>query len=562
MLGRGRPQLTPVATALRARGIAYQGVDLVPLAERLAVRDLVALARALTHPADRIAWLAVLRAPWCGLALESLSALIGDAPTLTVWEALGDEARLARLPPGPRARAESVRAVLGAALAERGRRALAAVVEAAWLALGGPATLGEAADLENARAFLARLDAVERAGDLDDPAALESELADLYAAPDADASPRLQLMTIHKAKGLEWDVVIVTGLGRGSGRDDGALLEWLEFARADGGTGLVLAPDRARSKEEEPLVEWLRGLRDERRRLELDRLLYVAATRARERLYLVAALKRGDAPGAFARPRADTLLGRLWPAIEGPAIEAAVSAGEGELVVRGPRAPAPLERLAADWRAPPPRRAVLPLDEVTRPEGPSEFEFQWVTTAARHVGTVVHEELERAAAAALAPAGPDRDLAWRRRLLELGVGPGQLADAIARVRRALEATAADPRGAWLLDPAHAVAASELGLSTLRGGRVTAARIDRTFVDGEGVRWIVDFKTSVHEGTDLEAFLDQERLRYTPQLERYADLIAAREPGRPIRLGLYFPLHSGWREWARGEPPPATESSVR
>ena len=558
VLGRGRPQLTPVATALRARGIAYQGVDLVPLAERLAVRDLVALARALTHPADRIAWLAVLRAPWCGLALESLSALIGDAPALTVWEALGDEARLARLPPAPRARAAALRAVLGAALAERGRRALAAVVESAWLALGGPATLEEAADLENVRAFLARLDAVERAGDLDDPAALESELADLYAAPDPEASPRLQLMTIHKAKGLEWDVVIVTGLGRGGGRDDGALLEWLEFARADGGTGLVLAPDRARSKEEEPLVEWLRGLRDERRRLELDRLLYVAATRAKERLYLVGALKRGDAPDTFARPRSDTLLGRLWPAIEAPAVAAALAAGGGGVAPRAPRPPAALQRLVAGWQAPPPRAAVAPLREVTRPEGPSEFEFQWVTTAARHVGTVVHEELERAATAALAPAGPGRDAAWRRRLSELGVGPGQLAEAVARVRRALEATAADPRGAWLLDPAHAIAASELALSTLRGGRVTAARIDRTFVDRDGVRWIVDFKTSIHEGTDLAAFLDQERLRYTPQLERYADLVAAREPGRPIRLGLYFPLHSGWREWARGEAAPAAE----
>jgi ATP-dependent helicase/nuclease subunit A len=217
-------------------------------------------------------------------------------------------------------------------------------------------------------------------------------------------------------------------------------------------------------------------------------------------------------------------------------------------------APAPLLRLADGWQAPPARPPVVALGDAARPEGPSEFEFQWVTTAARHVGTVVHEELERAAAAGLAPAGAERDGAWRRRLTELGVGPGQLAEAVARVRRALEATAADPRGAWLLDPAHTAAASELGLSALRGGRVTAARIDRTFIDRDGVRWIVDFKTSVHEGTDAEAFLDQERLRYTPQLERYAELIATREPGRPIRLGLYFPLLSGWREWARGEPP--------
>jgi ATP-dependent helicase/nuclease subunit A len=557
VLGRGRPQLTPVASALRARGIAYQGVDLVPLAERLAVRDLVALTRALAHPADRIAWLAVLRAPWCGLPLECLWALVGDTPSLTVWEALGDDARLERLAPAARARACAMRDVLAAALAERGRRPLASVVEAAWLALGGPATLAEAADLDNARAFLARLDAVERAGDLDDPAALEAELADLYAAPDADAPARLQLMTVHKAKGLEWDVVIVTGLGRGSGRDAGALLEWLEFARAEGGTGLVLAPERARSKQDEPLVRWIRGLGAERRLLELDRLLYVAATRARERLYLVGHLSRASAPGEFARPRKDTLLGRIWPAIEVPATAAAAAGQAPRAAPRVAAAPLPLMRLAQDWRAPPPRAAVIALGDATRPDGPSEFEFEWVTTAARHVGTVVHEELERAATTGLARAAadPGRDAAWRRRLAELGVGPGQLGAAVARVRRALEATAADPRGAWLFDPAHRVAASELELSTLRGGRIAAARIDRTFVDRDGVRWIVDFKTSAHEGEELEAFLDRERLRYTPQLERYAELLAAREPDRPIRLGLYFALHCGWREWARGAPPP-------
>jgi ATP-dependent exoDNAse (exonuclease V) beta subunit len=554
VLGRGRPQLTPVANALRARGVAYQGVDLVPLGERLAVRDLVALTRALAHPADRIAWLAVLRAPWCGLALGSLWLLVGDAPGRTVWEALGDEPRLGRLPAAQRARAAVLREVLGGALAERGRRPLAAVVEAAWLALGGPATLEDAADLDNARAFLARLDLVERAGELDDPAALESELEDLYAAPDPDAPARLQLMTVHKAKGLEWDVVIVTGLGRGSGRDDGALLEWLEFARADGGTGLVLAPDRARSKEEEPLVEWIRALGRQRRRLELDRLLYVAATRARERLYLVAHLSRAGAPGAFARPGGDTLLGRLWPAVAAAASDAAAATGGGAAGA-APRAAAaaPLVRLAAGWRPPPPRAPVVALAETPRLEGPSEFEFEWVTAAARHAGTVVHEELERIAAGRLTlAAAAGREAAWARRLAELGVGRAQLADSLARVGRALAATAADPRGAWLLDPAHEGAASELGLSSERGGRIAAARIDRTFVDGAGVRWIIDFKTSAHEGTDLEAFLDQERVRYTPQLERYAELLGAREPGRAIRLGLYFPLHAAWREWAPGE----------
>ena len=64
---------------------------------------------------------------------------------------------------------------------------------------------------------------------------------------------------------------------------------------------------------------------------------------------------------------------------------------------------------------------------------------------------------------------------------------------------------------------------------------------------EGVRWIVDFKLSRHEGADAGAFLDREQERYRTQLETYAQVMREIDP-RPIRVGLYFPLVPGWREW--------------
>ena len=72
-------------------------------------------------------------------------------------------------------------------------------------------------------------------------------------------------------------------------------------------------------------------------------------------------------------------------------------------------------------------------------------------------------------------------------------------------------------------------------------------IDRTFVDAAGTRWIIDYKTGVHAGGEVDAFLDQEQQRYFPQLTRYANILQTME-NRPIRLGLYFPLLGGWREW--------------
>ncbi len=537
VLAPARTALGRVAQALDAAGLRFEGVNLVPLAERPAVRDLIALTRALAHPADRIAWLSCLRAPWCGLELAALAELAADSPDAPIPALWRDEPRLARLPAAARERLLAARAVLEAGLAERGRRPLAATVEATWCALGGPATLADAAALEDAAAFFAKLAALEQGADLEEPVRLDEALADLYAAPASGADPRLQLLTVHGAKGLEWDIVVLVGLGRGGRPESRALLNWLEFARPGAELGLVLAPRAASASASDPLEAWLRGLADERRALEQGRIAYVAATRAKRRLLLVGNVKDGE-------PKRGTLLASFAPALEG--IDGrSLPAASGGGAVRA----AVLRRHRAGWRPPPPDPEVVPLAEPPPPAGPAEFEFEWVGTVARHVGTVVHEELERAARPGQPfPERRHDERRWRRRLGELGLASADLPRALERIGHALESTRADERGRWLFDPAHREAASELELSGLVAGRVVQARIDRTFIDAGGVRWIVDYKTSVHEGADVEAFLDQERERYAAQLEAYAALLRAQDPGREIGLGLYFPMLTGWRAW--------------
>jgi ATP-dependent exoDNAse (exonuclease V) beta subunit len=105
---------------------------------------------------------------------------------------------------------------------------------------------------------------------------------------------------------------------------------------------------------------------------------------------------------------------------------------------------------------------------------------------------------------------------------------------------------ADPRGRWLFAPEHADARSEWALGGIVDGATVHVALDRTFVDA-GVRYIVDFKTSVHEGADIEAFLDREADRYRAQLARYAAIVGQLDT-RPIRLALYYPLLQQWREW--------------
>jgi hypothetical protein len=129
----------------------------------------------------------------------------------------------------------------------------------------------------------------------------------------------------------------------------------------------------------------------------------------------------------------------------------------------------------------------------------------------------------------------------------LGVDEDQLESSTQRALDALCAVLGDPRGRWLVDR-HEMAASELPL-TIRGALgLEHIRIDRTFVDAVGLRWIVDYKTSLHEGGAVDAFLDSEVERYREQLSRYAAAMTVLD-ARPIRLGLYFPLLLAFRSWA-------------
>jgi ATP-dependent helicase/nuclease subunit A len=130
----------------------------------------------------------------------------------------------------------------------------------------------------------------------------------------------------------------------------------------------------------------------------------------------------------------------------------------------------------------------------------------------------------------------------------LGIDADEIAAATARAVAAVRAALEDPSGRWVLG-AHPEARSELKLTLRVGDRLEHVRLDRTFV-ADGTRWIVDFKTSRHEGGDREAFLASEVERYRPQLDRYAAALAAID-SRPVQVGLYFPLLRALRAWAAG-----------
>ena len=539
VLVRAREHLRALVAAIRRHGAGWRfaAVEIEPLAGRQAVQDLISLTRALHHRADRVHWLAILRAPWCGLRLADLHALAGDDHQSTIWSLMLDVERIKRLSPDGQQRLAHVREVLAEALAGQGRQRRRRWVEDAWKKLGGPTCLSGANDLSDAQAFFSRLDALDAAGRfvLD---SLEDDMGRLFAAPDAQADGRLQLMTIHKAKGLEFDTVILPGLHRETVGRDMPLLAWDSFPLASG-ERLVAAPvnRRSRSKMAEPTAyDFLQHMERERSRNEDARVLYVAATRAVRRLHLVG-VAWYEEDGTLAAPRAASPLARLWPAVEAE-FNAAVAtqsppalASDGELKDFVPQ----LARLKApavppEWCAP---------EQQSMPAATHEENVDPLATT---VGTLAHAVLELIATepeAWSASRVVERQPGFERWLTSRGWSPADARAGATRVATMLATTLASSDGQWVLRR-RAEAAAELALAKLGAGGTAEIRVvDRCFVEN-GVRWIIDYKT-----VDLGAAADSARLaahaaRFRPQLESYAALFVAE--GLPQRLAVFYVAH--------------------
>jgi len=600
VLARARKHLAAVTGELsRDYGngpIPFRAVQIDTLDERPEVLDAFALTRALLHPADRVAWLAVLRAPWCGLSLADLLCLTGEGPDAdreaTVAELVGERAHL--LSPTGQELLKRVWPTLEQAVFTLGRTSFAAHVERTWLSMGGDAPLSPDR-LANVRRFFEVLREIEQdsAGAID-TVVLSARLSNLYAETSA-SEDAVQLLTIHNSKGLEFDLVLIPGLERPTNRSRSDLLNWLELDPADGEAAhILLAPIGSRGEQTDGLNQWLSRVRRSREHAELRRLLYVACTRAREALHLFAACEH-QKNGVARIPAEGTLLRAAWPAVasrfglpvqsaeidETPVsvpiqggvllpfagivqsskgFAMAASATEDESTQRAPvvhRLPLDFDPLARFLL---PETLQLPYTPASAlPHAPS-FDRPEGSFAVRAFGNVVHRFLQFLSSSLSAGSAPDALLAnlssWEPRLVAAlrneGLAPGTSQREAPRALAALRNALLDPIGRWILS-SHNTAASEHSITSLNSQLL---RADRTFIAGgapltagENTIWIIDFKTTEQGSRPAERFEQDELLKYREQLERYASVVRelSHEP-RQIVLGLYYPLMSQLLHW--------------
>ena len=583
ILGRTRSSLITIAQLLKEEQIGFRAVELESLAERQEIEDVLALFRAFMHLTDREAWIALLRSPLVGLNLADLTHLIADLPYQSVWASIEqnrDSQQGWNFANNTLFSEEAVQRlnfaipVLDQALQNLGAIPFVKLIKQVWLQLDGPQTVENQTSLENVEVLFQTLAESEEL--VFNQQQLQQAVERLYARPDsAQASQQVELMTMHKSKGLEFDTVILPGLGRKPRGDESELVSWFQFMDKGGNEQLVLAPIDQAGTQSSLLREMLKGFEKQKQRFESGRLLYVAATRAKKQLHLFASApfkptdKQIETGDLVLKPTTDSLLETMWPFVK-PGFMDLIDGfepleEEPEAIPMNPLiSRLPIKRqgfkglqfkvlfevsLTPESSA----TAELPVIEGsgTSDSQPDQLVFNQQNALLNTlVGNLVHAVFEQMAEQGIEGWGSERIEQrlplYQRWLHQQGLPNEQMKEALDRVKQSLANAIGHQQFIWAVGQQHTSSASEYALTSKDEQSIANHIVDRTLVDQEGVRWIIDYKTSVYEGDKANAFIEKQVEKYRPQLERYGKLFEKMEQ-RPQKWVLYFSYLNRWVE---------------
>ena len=565
ILVRQRRALTDILVSLQKEGLSWQATEIDPLSGRMPIIDLKSLTRALISPADRVAWLSILRAPWCGLDLNDLFQVANyvapeeNGPSSgksypLVMANLFRSSEISGISESGQKILCRISAVMKKNWEERYRKPFRVWVEAVWVELGGIASLRSSVEFSDCQQYFDLLERHEKFGQITDWATFERALEKLYAKPNEQADISLHVMTIHKAKGLEFDTVIIPGLNRQSKSSDHPLVLWHERLNKTGKNRLIIAPLKKTGQDHDPLFDHLRKEKVLREKLETTRVIYVGVTRAVKQLHLTYAINSDKKnPKEYNDPIASSLLKALIGSNRDKdcfKVDPSVSFKEhryqpidehssdvSPAVVLGS-----INRLPVDW-IPPSTFNKNNIDLINLDKKILES-ISLTNVVARHTGTILHRTLRQLVLDGIDKWDnkriQDQRPFWQSQLQQLGVI--NYDQPLILLERAINGCLKDKKNHWIFESSHQESRHEyaIGYQGLKNGASHTSIIDRCFIM-EGIQWIIDYKsTEPMKGEPQDIFLQREVAQYKDQLKHYQYLLKKMN-NLPTKISLYFPL---------------------
>lgn len=502
ILVKARSQLSYIIPLLYKYEIDFQGVDIDALANLAHIADAYNLTMLLLNPGSRTHWLEFLRSMWCGLDLNDLHKI--STFNNDIINSLKNLNNIQGLSASGFKRAFIAFNVIEDALKNRYKNSLTHWVITTLEKLNYTKILNTR-QLRDLDQLFTLMEEFEVAGQICDLKQFQNKLKKLFSQQTTPS--RLQIMTIHKSKGLEFDHVILPGLSKRANSSDLSLIRFLKLV-TDKNEILLCSPIKASNEDENYLYSYISMLDKEKEHYELQRLFYVATTRAKKALYLFdnknsntgfrGLLKHQDFKDLAQEPH-----------------EEAMSESMPYLV-----------RLKEEH---------LQLFEATTPYINYDTKFT-EDVLPKFVGIVSHKLLQW-----MCDYHPQTlneipfNLAWNE-LKSYGLSGDLLDTTFAEIKQQITSLYKDPVGQWIIS-SHAEEINEYEILINKDNQIQTRIIDRTFKDGD-THWIIDFKTG-NEVINIE--------KYTKQLNEYAELLSSKYLEN-IKLGLYFLKSNHWVSW--------------
>lgn len=510
ILVRSRSQLTEIIYLLRQNNIPYQGTDIDLLAHLMHLKDVWSLTQALLNPGNRLFWLSMLRSPYCGLTLQDIHAIAQFNKKKSIYTALLQLDKIPGVSEEGRQRAAFFIDVMHQALLQRYQQKLSTWVAQTLNHLHIDSLLNsdQRQDLEQ---FWLLIDKYEQQGRIPDTQEFIGELNALYSQQSKPS--QIHIMTIHKSKGLEFDTVLLPGLGSKQNSSDQPLLRWLKLPTQNQDHLLLVSPIKAAHQDHCSLYEYLSQIDAEKEAYEAQRVLYVAVTRAKSRLYLF------DCSSRVSRTSFRSMLKNQ---------EFVSQETDQDLLKTKTCALPELFKLPADYYQNTKNNGYLALN----PPG-----SRLISGISRLTGIVTHQLLQW-----ICDNHPQTltDIPWTLALYELkklGFDQRNQELALAAIKQHIAQMLQDETGQWILAE-HEQEHNEYQLLVEHQNHLVTRIIDRVFIY-QSKLWIIDFKTGKEEPEALQ--------RYQKQLNEYAYYLSKCYT-IPIHCGLYFLPNTHWIHW--------------
>lgn len=532
VLVRAKRHLSEIVDKLKRLRLPFVALEVEHLGSRMHVTDLLTLLRAVHDWTDKVAWFALLRAPWLGLSLADLLLIADSAKNDLVFKAINEFEAIPNLSSDAKERLRKFVPLLNYYLNERSANEWSKYLRALWVSIGAPSCYGEPHllnDIDKILTLIETYGILHGSIDVDE---IERRVAQLYADisfsknTHSQNEPHIELMTIHKAKGLEFDTVILPRLQAKTKNHETSLILWYEHAH-ENGIDLILSPRKAYKDTNEPLSRFVESQLKRKSEFESARLLYVAATRAKKHLHFVATVENEEDSEITYKPPKGSFLQLLWPHVTLPAVQVGLcqikhNAVKDLLVKRLKLCTAlPLKIQAA-------------LDDIQSKKPKADNIPPASDIIAQAAGTVFHRFMQRTQPWQL-PKKETIVLSLKR----FGLSGSMLEQATVLVEQGIKNMLDCDKGKWILSQAHVMRKSEWHLTLKTKQGTENIILDCAFIDNQHNRWIIDYKLT-HQTVFNEETLAIEADKYRPQLLKYKNALQLLE-GNVVRCALYFPM---------------------